>query len=235
MNPVEEMVNPVVGVDADGLRYFLLKDTSLEVGCWREASASAVCELIATSTDTIRAVATQLRSTLSLPDRSKNICVYCRKRVSHPSLNCTACDIGCCHYACLPAAELTNLPWNCSPSCHQLKLANLLQTFVDDIEPQQKAAMRKRRRLQGEISSLRVQDGDVNLDSSSRRTSRGRSATGVDYSFRDYDRLMNEAIRKSERGAEISASEEEIVRHNSRVLSREERMALREQKLHDIT
>jgi hypothetical protein len=223
-------IYPVAGIDAQGLRYFLLKDTSLEIGCWRELSRMGPVELVATSTDSISGMVAKLRIDLATPSRSKNICVYCRKRVADKPVICKGCETGTCHYACLPSNELNGLPWNCSVECYQLHLSKVLHEFVEEIEPMQKAAMRKRRRLQGELRSLQILEPNPELDRSTRRTSRGRATTGVDYSFKAYDRMVNDAIRKSERGDYVSSSEEEIPRPNTRQLSREERMELREKR-----
>lgn len=226
--------SPIVGADAEGHRYFLLKDSSLEVGCWREVGRNGVIELLATSTDVITNLAAKLRGACNPPDRSKTVCVYCRKKMSGTPTICKACEKGCCHFSCLPANELTGLPWCCSDDCRQLRLAISLQEFVDEVEPLQKAAMRKRRRLQTEIRSLQMSDGKADIDTGSRRTSRGRNTSGFDYSFRDYDRLMTEAIRKSERKTDAYSSEEDIPRATTANLSREERMALRERRHQEV-
>ena len=67
----------LVGVDAEGSRYHLLKDTSLEVGCWKEVDKFGSVELIATTTDALLGVSNGLRSPVVFPDRTKNTCVYC--------------------------------------------------------------------------------------------------------------------------------------------------------------
>ena len=106
---------------------------------------------------------------------------------------------------------------------------------MDEVEPLQKAAMRKKRRLQSEIKSLQFSDGLAEVSGSSRRLSRGRTSTGVDYSFRDYDRFMNAAIRKSEQKTDFDSSEEDIPKPSTTNLSREERMALRERRQQDFS
>lgn len=225
----ENPQTPVVGLDAEGRRYFLLVDTSLEVGCWRETPLDGRIELVATSTDIIGTLGGSLRNAIVLPDRSKSICIYCRKKVNDSSVTCLGCQVGVCHYKCLPAAELSGYPWCCSGDCKQFCLAEALHRFVEDIEPQQKAAMRKRRRLNGELNALHINAPNFEVDSSSRRSTRGRSTGTVDYSFRDYDKLMSDAIRKSERKLEYASSEEEAV-PQARPMSREERMALRDRR-----
>jgi hypothetical protein len=226
--------SPLIGMDAESHRYFLLKDSSLEVGLWRELSESGLVQLIATNTDAITTIVQSLRKAVSLPDRTRTTCVYCRKKVSSQPVVCVGCEIGSCHYSCLPARELTGCLWACSPDCHQMGLANALQTFVEEVEPLQKAEMRKRRRLQGELNSLRISSSGVEGDSSSRRTTRGRPTSSVDYSFRDYDRLMKDAIKKSERGMYYTSSEEEAPEVQRRPMSRDQRMALRESRQESV-
>jgi len=142
-----------------------------------------------------------------------------------------------CHYECLPAEELIGIPWCCSNACHQLALASILQGFVAEIEPLQKAAARKKRRLASEMSSLQITARDYGESSSRRVSTRGgRVTSGHDYSFRDYDRAISDAIRKSERkSADAYSSEEEIASHRevSRNLSREERMAMRNKRFEE--
>jgi hypothetical protein len=105
----------------------------------------------------------------------------------------------------------------------------MLQSFVEEIEPLQKAATRKRRRLAGELHALQIGSGNFEVDPSSRRASRARATGTVDYSFRDYDKFISHAIRKSEKKSDLTSSEEEgrSRRPVSRVMTREERMALR--------
>jgi hypothetical protein len=137
----------------------------------------------------------------------------------------------------MPDSELIGLPWSCSGQCRQSKLANDIALFVAEIEPIQKAAARKKRRLASELSSLQINSRDFDdAPSSSRRVSTrgGRSASSFDYSFREFDRAISDAIRKSERkSADAESSEEEPRQLSSRTLSREERMALRNRRFDD--
>ena len=227
-------VTHLLGMDEEYRRYFLLKDSTLEVGCWRELTSSGLVELIATTTDGISNISVSLRKSVSVPDRARNMCTFCRKRVTEPSIACVGCSGGCCHYKCLPSDQLNGLQWACSNSCYQSHLATSLQTFVAEIEPLQKAEMRKRRRLQGELNSLRISGAGFEDSTADRRTTRGRSVSGVDYSFRDYDRLMREAIRKSEKKSDYTSSEEEAPLQRPRNMTREERMAMRERRQGEI-
>ena len=225
----------LVGIDAGGHRYYLLKDSTLEVGCWREVANSGAVELIATSTDIMSSMAASLKADLVHPERSKGMCTYCRKKISEEVVTCHGCEYGSCHYKCLPSAELNGIPWSCSSACRQSYLANTIQMFVDEIEPQQKAAMRKRRRLAGEIHSLQIHSNDFKTDNSRRSTRGGRATGAVDYSFRDYDKFISHAIKRSERRADYASSEEETyIEPVAKVMSREERMALREKKFESV-
>jgi hypothetical protein len=217
---------PLIGKDSTDCRYFLLKDCDLEVGCWKEEVPCGKICLIATTTHALCALVATLRSSRALPPQSVDTCVFCRKRLSGDVVSCKACSSGRCHFACLPPDQLVGIEWCCGDSCYQVNLASLIQAFVDEVEPLQKAAMRKRRRLQTEVRSLNISG----LDTGSGRGSRARGRTDIDYSFRNYDKLMQEAIRKSERGEDVSSSEEEPSRLGPRNLSREQRMAERERR-----
>lgn len=225
----EKSPGAVIGMDSQGLRYFLLKDSNLEIGCWKESSASMNVELVATSTEALTSIYLSLRSTVIHPVRSKTECIYCNKKASQNTVTCSGCEFGVCHYSCLPESELDGLPWVCSSSCRQSHLSRMLQSFVEEIEPLQKAATRKRRRLAGELHALQIGSGNFEVDPSSRRASRARATGTVDYSFRDYDKFISHAIRKSEKKSDLTSSEEEgrSRRPVSRVMTREERMALR--------
>lgn len=224
----EVITDSMIGIDENGWRYFLLKDSNLEVGCWKESSSHGNVELLGTSLDAIAAFASTLRSAVIFPQRSKSECIYCSKRASDNPVVCSACMVGTCHYSCLPSDELNGLPWTCSRFCRQSHLAQYLLNFVEDLEPLQKAAQRKRRRLAGELHALQMGSGSLDQDPSSRRHSRVRTKGTVDYSFRDYDKSISHAIRRSERKPDYTSSEEEPrSRPLTRILSRDERMALR--------
>jgi len=230
----------IVGVDADGSRYFLVKDTSLEVGCWKDIDNHGSVELVATSTDTLITLSNSLRSGTTLPDRTKGTCVYCRKKVPSnvDSYLCAGCSVGACHTKCMPSEEFNGLHWCCSSDCKQFALAHHLRDFANEIEPQQKAAARKKRRIASELSSLQISAKDYGVSESRRRTSTttrgGRVLGSVDYSFRDYDRAISDAIRKCERktaSEPYSSEEDTAAKESSRSLSRDERMAMRNQRL----
>ena len=232
--------SPIVGTDADGTRYFLVKDSTLEVGCWKEVDQFGSVELIATTTDGLLNVSNTLRSSSSYPGRTKDTCVYCRKRTQSgiESQLCAGCSVGKSHGKCVPSSELNGLPWCCTRECKQLALSNFLRDFANEIEPQQKAAARKKRRIASELSSLQISAKDYGTTDTRRRstttTRGGRQSSSVDYSFRDYDKAISDAIRKSERKSmsETYSSEEDTAyKQASRSLSRDERMALRNQRL----
>ena len=229
----------VVGADSEGWRYFLVKDKSLEIGCWKEIDNHGSVELIATSTDALITASNALRASSTLPDRTRDFCVYCRKKVPSnvDSQLCAGCAVGACHSKCLPSKEIDGLSWCCSSDCKQVALANYLRDFANEIEPQQKAAARKKRRIASELSSLQISAKDYGVSETRRRASTttrgGRISSSVDYSFRDYDRAISDAIRKSERksASEPYSSEEDVsYKQPSRSLSRDERMALRNQR-----
>lgn len=228
INTTDHMRNAHVGTDAEGNRYYVLHDTSLEVGCWKESKGTYQVELVATSTDEMSNLATRLKSGVNLPDRSRNACVYCRKKTSESDIQCMGCGEGPCHFKCMPASELNGLQWVCSAECRQVHLSNFLAAFVADIEPQQKAAMRKRRRLAGEIHALQINSQDYQAEGLRRSSRERRVVSQPDYSFRDYEKSMSQAIRRSERKSDYASSEEEAMYVPSpRPLTREERMALR--------
>jgi hypothetical protein len=172
----EVPISPVVGYDATGSRYFLVKDSTLEVGCWKEVDQFGSVELIATSTDGLLTVSNTLRSSVTFPDRTKDMCVYCRKRApaGGDSELCSGCITGKCHMKCMPSSEFIGLPWCCTPACRQLALSNYLRDFANEIEPQQKAAARKKRRLASELSSLQISAKDYGTTESRRRSTTTR-------------------------------------------------------------
>lgn len=231
INNTDHLRNAHAGTDADGNRYYVLHDTSLEVGCWKESQGTYQVELVATSTDDIALLATRLKSGVYLPDRSRNACVYCRKKTSESDIQCMGCGECPCHFKCMPASELDGLQWVCSADCRQVHLSNFLAAFVAEIEPQQKAVMRKRRRLAGEIHALQINSKDYQTETLRRSSRERRAVIQPDYSFRDYEKSMSQAIRRSERKSDYASSQEEAIHvPSSRPLTREERMALREKK-----
>jgi hypothetical protein len=228
----------LVGVDEDESRYFFIMDTSLEVGCWKEVDVFGSLELIATNVEALTAILSGMRSKLSeeLQSISGGTCGYCRKRSSGSSdeVVCTGCKKGSCHYRCVPALELQGFSWTCSKACAGMCLVTKLTSLVDEVEPLQRAAMRKRRRLAAEINSLQISTRDTQVSESTRTSKRGRvitSNSSVDYSFRDYDKAITDAIRKSERRSDNSLSDEETPHTREqlvyRPVSRDERMARR--------
>jgi hypothetical protein len=225
---------PWVAEDSQGNRYFVIKDTTLEIGCWKQMPNHGQVELIAANTETLSVFLLKLRSGLDSPARSKHTCIYCKKRsADNASITCRGCQIGCCHFRCMPPSELSGLPWSCSPTCRELHLIEYLDAFIKEIEPLQKAVMRKRRRLAGEISSLQISTKGFESERRERTSTRERRSSGhIDYSFKDFDRSISEAIKRSERRE--SAESDEELSPQVRPVSREERMALRHQRFNGV-
>ena len=211
----------LVGIDSLDRKYYVLQDPGLDIGCWRQISPFGTMELVATDTTTLSSIELLLRTGMSeLPDRTKNVCVYCRKKGTD-LITCIGCQVGAAHSFCF--TPIPHIAWACSDACKDLSLANRLGSFIAVIEPLQKAAMRKRRRMAHEISNLG--GGTSSVEGSKRVSRSGRVSGTVDYSFREFDEAISSAIRKSERNDIQLVFQPEP----SRTLSREERMALRYQ------
>ncbi len=240
MYQVVKPTTSVVGIDRDGFRYYFLSDSNLEIGCWKEIDSVGAVELIATTTEGLLTSLSALKAKLDMSEQliSKGACSYCRKRTGNTSdeVICDGCQVGTCHYRCIPANELLGFPWTCSGDCRESCALRKLSDLLDQIEPLQRAAMRKRRRLAAEIHSLEISSKDFTNTENVRTSRRGRHIQGqsVDYSFRDYDKAISDAIRKSERKSEHSVSDEEYIHYKEpshRPMSRDERMALRSARI----
>ena len=234
-----KLVDSLIGIDSQLRRYYLIQDTMLDIGCWREIEGSNVVELVATDTPMLSGLVASLKPNIPIPDWTKNVCTYCRKRIVSGtiSLLCGGCPTGTCHTSCVPDLEVYDKFWACSPACRDLSLILNFERFIEEIEPLQKAAMRKRRRLASEISALQVHSKFEQATGDSRRSSRGRVSGVVDYSFRDYDQAISNAIRKSEKKSDYYSEEDSLyVQPATRQLSREDRMLMREkrQDLQDV-
>lgn len=217
--PVVSLDSFLLGSDSLNHSYYVLKDTSLDVGCWRFIGGDF--ELVATDTAALMSIEIKLRSSMGLlPNRTAGVCCLCRKRVGSSNICiCIGCKVGTAHKSCVLSDWVT-----CSVECSDLALCNRILAYIEEIEPLQKAAMRKRRRMNHELSNL----GLTTQVSGTRVSSRGRVSGNVDYSFREFDEAITHAIRKSEKKSNEYIPEyekQDLV--STKTLTRDERMALR--------